>query len=704
MGWFGRRRGVRRLLVLLVPAALLLVGTAPAVPAQGVPGVTMTVRAGIAGRYRAAQPLGLVVDIESDRLVTGTLRVTTSFDAQVRELAVELAAGTRRELVFTVAAPFFDPGPDSFVATFTTDGGEQVAATPTARVAADQIVGVLGALGADAPETVVLDRTDLAVIVDRVDPDRLATPGWLGPVSVLVTEAAELDRLDPEAMVQVRDWLAGGGQLVVDDASDTVAALPAAWQPGPGGRARAGLGLVLDGRGELAAGRWSTLEPGGAGVSQEFGGQFFGFEGASQSAARDAGLRAIAITGPLLVVLGYTAVVGPLAYLVLRRRRRTDLLWVAVPALAVVVTGAVLLSGSSSRTTTRVSHVAVVETGPGDAHVYAAVGATTPGGGRVTFAVPTATMATVGGDPNAFGEVDAGRSVATGDRGGAQLVFDVPAGGYTTGRIRGPVAIDGARLTVTATADDDLIVAEVTNDTQWPLEEVALFSGRFRAVRVGELAPGESATVDVPPSTGQLDPFLPVAEDVWPGSIGFDGVPDVRSIVAYSVLSELSGTRGANASPPGIVTAVGWTRAAEVPAGSGAGRTAVVGRAPVEAERYEPAATQVDAVDIGAFGDFDDFGPQVPVIVRVTPSVMPESGDAIALSLPGATVDAEVRVGREWQALALTGAVGDPFDPRSSRTATVPVDACADGACYVRVNLRPEMISEQVPIEAVAEP
>lgn len=699
-----RLRGVRRPLLLLATAALALVAGAPAAPAQEVAGeVAMTVRAGIAGRYRAAQPLGVVVDIEADRLVTGTLRLTTTFDTQARELPVELAAGTRRQLVFSAIAPAFDPGPDAFRATFTVDGGGQAAATPAAQVAADQIVGVLGALATSAPETVVLERTDGVVTIETIDADRLAVPGWLGPVSVLVTEQADLDRLDPESMIQVLDWLGGGGQLVIDDATDTVAALPAAWQPGDDGRARAGLGLVIGSGGELAAGRWATLDPGPAPVSQEFGGGFFGFEGASQSAARDAGLRAVSITGPLVAVLGYTVVVGPLAYLVLRRRRRTDLLWITVPALAAIVTGAVLLTASSSRTTTRLSHVAVVETGPGPAHFHAAVGATTPGGGSVTFPVPAGTVGTVGGD-SFMGFVDIGRSAAVGDRGGARLVLDIPAGGYTAGRVSGPVALDGAQLTVRATADGDTIVAEVTNDTPWSLEEVAVFSGRFRAVRVGALAPGETTEVDLALSAGGPDPFRPVVEDVWPGSIGWNGRPDVRSIVAYSVFSELAATRGANASPPGVVSAVGWTRDAEVPAGSGVGRTAVVGRGTVEADAYQPAATIVDVVDVGGFDDFDDFGPRVPVIVRVTPSVLPAPGTDIVLALPGATVDASVRVGTAWQPLTIDGAAGDPFDPRSTQTVAVPPDTCAEGVCYVQVTLRPEMISNQVPIEAVTGP
>lgn len=698
-----RRRGVRRPALLLLAAVLVLpwvARDAAAAPAQDPDDITMTAVAGVSGRLQAGRPLGVVVDLASTRAISGVLRLTTSFDAQVREVPVELAAGTTRQLVLAAIAPPFDPGPGAFRLQLKTGDGVTVRADPLAQLSPDPVVGVLGSLAVGAPDTVVLDRTDAPVRLAAIDADRLSDPGWLGPLSVIVTQQGDLARLGEAARGQLLDWLNGGGQLVVDDATTEVPSLPAEWQPGASGRARAGLGAVVVGGGTLAAGGWSQLEPGIASVSADFGmsGRFQGFESASISAARDAGLRAASVTAPLLVVIGYAVLIGPVAYLLLRRRRRTDLLWVVIPVVAVAVTAAVLVTTSSNRTTTRLAHVAVVETGPEWASVHAVIGATTPGGGEVTYEVPAGAVAAVGTQTN-FGFEDVGRSSAIGDRGASRLLLDVPAGGFSSARITGPVDVGGARLTVDARAEGDTIIAEVTNDTPWSLAEVALFSGRQRAVRLGaELAPGESAEVELERAGPGFDPFLPSAERVWPGSVGWNGPPDVDGPVAYSILGDRAGILGHAGDPAGVVTAVGWTRAPEIPAGSGEGRTAVVGRAPVRADGYTPAATQVDVVHIGSPAQ----GPEIPLVVRVIPSAPPQAGSDLFLSIPGGTTAASVRAADGWRDLVLHGPVGDPFDPSSARTLAVPVDACPGGVCYVRLHTMFEAIAEQLfTIEAV---
>lgn len=689
---------VKRLLPLVVMVTAVLV-TAPSAGAQDLDRVTINAVAGLGGQYRAAQPLTVTVSLESETLVTGTLSLRSNANAEYHEVAVELPAGTRREITFSVIAPPFDPGPNPYRVEFVDSDGGRVNTSPGSRLAPRGVIAVLGALAEAAPENVTLAATGLTADVAGVRTERLSTPGLLGPASILVTESADLERLDEAALAQVLDWVVTGGQLVVDDAVDTVGVVPSEWQPGPDGRARAGRGMIIAGRGTVAAGGWDQLVAAPMNSNGDFWGGVGGFEGSSQSAARDAGLTTASVGGPLLVIVVYALVAGPVMYLLLRRRRRTGLIWLAVPALSAVVTGAIVATGSTARASTRFSHVAVVETTAGPGHHLAAVGATTPGGGVVRYEVPDGALAFVG-DEQFFGGDQIGRAVVLGSGGGSQLALDVPAGGYTAGRIRGPVAGAVGRLTVEATADGDDIGVTVTNDTDWTLEEVGVLAGRFRTEQLGSLAPGESVDATLEFVSDNRDPYRPVGEDLWPRALGWRGQPDVTGPVAYSVFAEYLTSHGFNAAPAGLVTAVGWTRDADVPAGSGDGRTGVIGRSTIDADDYQPSATQVDVVDMGGWEE-DEFGaPSVPLTMRIIPNRLPTDGGTITLALPGSVHDATVRRAGEWEPIEVTGE-GEAFDMRLGRRVAIDPADCVDGICYLRLRTTPDGLELGFPIDGV---
>jgi hypothetical protein len=597
-----RTRSARpRLLAGVLAAAVGVLAVLPgsgAAGAQegGAAGVELEASAGFAGRYLVGRRLPVTVEITADRLVRGTVEVQVDGLQGTWAVPVEVPGGSSKEVVLVV------PTPAGFavraVDVALRDGGDEVAsAQPEVEaLTEDELVGLLpGAAPADLPGPVALPGEVGTARFVRVDLEQLAVPGLLDPLGTVVAGADEVGRLDAAGRAELLAWTEQGGRLVVDSPpSATVAGLPDEWQPDGEVRRVAGLGEVRASSGRAAAGDWAAVVEATPTVSSQelaaFGWWGTG-ESLSDTLARDAGLDALDLPWLAGFVIVYILLCGPVAYLALRGRR--NLGWVVVPGLAVVFTAAAFLVGSDLRSGTTTSHGTVLEVGATSVRATTIVGAVSRTGadGEATFPAGW-TVSPL--DSSALG-IDTGGPIAvTTTPDGSQASIPLAAGDFGVARGTGPVpgigGGDDALVTIEATSQDGTVTGTVTNNSDLRLERVGVFLGRAGA-HLDAIDPGDSATFSL--QGGEFtrgDPYAPAEAQVWPSESGyaieFDPVRNAESIVNLSLLQDHLAPLGPNARPRGVVTAIGWTRDLESPAGINGpddpeGRSIVIARAPV---------------------------------------------------------------------------------------------------------------------------
>ncbi|MGH8999510.1 MAG: hypothetical protein ACRDY7_08975, partial [Acidimicrobiia bacterium] len=404
---------------------------------------------------------------------------------------------------------------------------------------------------------------------------------------------------------------------------------------------------------------------------------FFGSEQVAETVAGDAGLRLPGL-GALLGFLGvYVVIVGPLTAVVLRRRRRPELAWVVVPALAVVFTGVAYATGSGTRNETRLAHGTVVEVEAGSSAAVSYVGVSRPGSGTASLSFPEGWTVRRTGDRRPPDVVAS--------PGGPVAELPLAVGEFGLVKASGPVEVPGGGLELTAVADDgEKAHGTVRNLMPQAVEEVAVFAGRGVAF-VGRLGPGEERRWEVgPPGAnrnlgdaggGGFGPGIGWFErspgDWWPSSgddaTGRDGV------VNLALWQETRVALGPEARAPGTATAVAWTRAWRPEFGldgrtrSLPGRTAVVVRAPIGAAAgtVPPLSVRREVVrgpypnDFGGFGG-DDFGGDDSTVVRFALPDGAGAGTPLALFSSARLGSVEVWHDGAWKTLAGAGGAGAP--------------------------------------------
>lgn len=642
--WFAALVLVPVVLAGMAGAGITAVAAAPVQTESDGDGqvASLSVTAGRLGVVRAGALVPITVSVTAPRLVTGELRIRAGWARQIIEIPIEVAAGSNKQYTVAVPGPAFDPGSMSVDVSLGTESGEAEAATSVEMRPDQQVVGVLPGLVAP-DEAVVLDDTGIVLRAVALEADDLSVPGALGPLSLLAVTDADLSDLDQAALDAVLRWVATGGVLLVDAAADgSFPALPDEWQPGSRRWISAGLGEVRATGGALAGGRWNEVETAATTVNIDSGSRF-GSEALEQTLARDAGVRLPDIKALLIGMALYIVIVGPVVAIVLRRRRQ--LVWLVVPGIAVVATAAVLVLGQGTRIDRLTVFTAVVETGPHTPEVFAMVGQTSPSGGTVRLSAPSGSIVAGAVSGAGFDPFAESASVTT-DGTTSTLVRRLPTGGLGTARMLGPIGGVRGRLTVAGTAVDGAVQATVTNDTDYDLEDVAIFLGADRYQSVGSLPAGESTTVAV--DRRVQDQFAPRELGVWRDATGWDAMPSSDSVVAYSAWLESNQRWQLAQERPGLLTAVGWTRAArlDVAGGVDRGRTAIVGRADVTTDAGS-LRTDVLALDFENQIADDRVGGLLPVLtrLRLAPGV---SASGAMVEVAGGASQVEVRTAGGW--------------------------------------------------------
>ena len=255
-----------------------------------------------------------------------------------------------------------------------------------------------------------------------------------------------------------------------------------------------------------------------------------------------------------LLLLGYVVVVGPVCFLVLRRIRRRELAWVAVPCLAAVTVVLSYTTGAGIAVAPRSNEVELARLAPGGhlaqvtslGAVYLARG----GSGRVDLA---ARSPTGGQQGSTFGGLPGGAVSDLGVGAGAKLTVDEGSPGSEVLQVSGPsnslggwAAAEDATVKGSLPADfgqsGSAVHGMVTNRLGVGLEDVTLSTASGQQRQLGSLADGASVTFSFPvPSattgSGQGATVVPV---FLVGGSERNGPASTRQQAAEQGLAELA--------------------------------------------------------------------------------------------------------------------------------------------------------------------
>lgn len=688
-------------------------GAASATMAAGAVRVTFTT--GFGGRGIPGTEVPVRVRIAADRLVAGSVEVSVRQEggpvAARVSAPVEVPGGSVKEYLLVVPTPSVTPL--RVEARVSDRRGEVASQRATLQVPEDEelvglLPGVLAGTPLPGPAPLAVDAgVARFFLLDELLVAR--APQSIESLGTIGMPADGLRTLAPAARAALLQWVSAGGRLLVDlppqgggpeaSGASPVWGLPDQWQPGAGARRAAGRGEVATTGGAMAAGRWESLiEPTARGTFAE---TFLSPADLIGSAlAQDAGLVSRGqgwLTGMLLA---YVVVVGPLLYLVLRRRRREALTWVAVPVVAVLFATGSYVQGRQLRAAGD-AHASVVVSAPqpeggGAGSVPAGesapvaptavsyVGIVADRAGTTRLQLPRGWSVRLSG--NGSGSLDGAPVRIATTRSGQEVGLPLNSGQAGVVAGSGPVAdlAPGSGLVVTAAVKDGQLTGVVRNATPWRLETVAAVVGTG-ATAVGTLDPGQERawTMGGDAALPAGDPLVSVVASMVPEEPGPSGVFD-QAVGAYGLWQGVQTIVGRDLPAPGVAMAVGWTRdwrpsfvvngRTEQPPG----RSMVLGTSAVSylsgrVPALGVAREQVRGVDtLEAFGGFGGGGPSGSSVVRflLPPGAAPRP--LVVRTLTGAQVD----LWRDGAWHAFDPAAGTPVDDAS-------LPAGPDGTSFV---------------------
>jgi hypothetical protein len=285
------------------------------------------------------------VTLSSPLPVKGELRLGASYtDSSQSSSVVELPTGGERIVWLTM--PAGSTSYSSEEVTWDIPKGQDPRASFTRSIAS--IAVLPSALGSrKVPNTLsTIGRTG-TVRFAALTLDDIEQRGWiLGGFHTLATTARELTSLSPNGQQVIAAWVERGGELLVDDDS-TVPFLKT--QPKPGASAIVGAGVVSRTGNAMRTGQWeSILLPSLRWKPENYSGSYF--EPTIGVSLRDS--IKLAPVGPLLGALAlYAIVLGPLVYVMSKRKNKPMLMWAVIPAVSILTTGAVVGIGTALRRT-----------------------------------------------------------------------------------------------------------------------------------------------------------------------------------------------------------------------------------------------------------------------------------------------------------------------------------------------------------------
>lgn len=638
--------------------------------------ITLTLAPVVGGGGEQGDHVVMRVSVTADELVDGTLTVGLDSGNMVVRQPLQVPAGTTKEVVTMITLDN-----EGWVQAELSDGDE-VVAEERHRIRIEpgvERVGVLAQLAArtaERPEQLTmatdLGRAELAAVPAEVlDLGVVALDAY----DIVVGTGDDLRDLTDAQRGALLLWVHLGGRLLLDDA-DGLDLLPAAWRPTAGAPyAWAGRGEVRVVDGAASAGQWAeVIQPTGVRSERlDFGSDVM-LDPQSGLATR-AGFELPNLTPLIGGLLAYGFVVGPVVYLVLRRRRRLTFGWVLIPALAVLAAGTIVVAGDRFRSSGHATSSTFVETSPVGAIAVTNALTVSTGGGTNAMALPAGWQPL--GQDFFFGGPGLAASIETAPD-GIEHRQTLEPGQVAANGFSGPWA--SSDLSVTAAVDGRQVTGTVINATGTDLHDVAVFAGTT-AQLVGDLAAGASATWEVP-LPRDLGLFGQRAGAVWPPPFLNEDQP--AELVEWGVVGSASSRW--EAYPSGLARAVGWRETPDGPIDLGADAThvtAIAAVAPIDPGAAGPSVATIRAVVVRSpilAINANGFGGGDIVMRYLLPPGASPAGLVVKLDDAfgfGGQIDLEVWDGSTWAELAAER--GDDF------VYPLPPAAVLDGVVLVRM-------------------
>jgi hypothetical protein len=237
-------------------------------------------------------------------------------------------------------------------------------------------------------------------------------------------------------------------------------------------------------------------------------------------------------------LVGYIFVIGPLNYLVLRRRRRLEWAWLTVPATVLVFAGGLYVVGFSLRGgQSQVNQVAVVQSSEGASRGFATafVGLFSPRRTSYTLGFPSETLVS---EAQSWNDLTGDEAIVLQTDGAAEVPdVLVDVGSVRTFMAEGAVDVP-VSVQSEVRSSSGRIEGQIRNTGAQPLEEVLIVRGAtFQSL--GTLAPGTSREISLG-ATGNFP---------WGVSLSHSGMFDRQQML--SSLYENGSGRFSNSSGSG---------------------------------------------------------------------------------------------------------------------------------------------------------
>lgn len=657
-------------------------------------------------RYRPGTTTPFIVSISSDGAVSGTITILAD-GTPVANAQVDVPGGSIEDVV--IAVPTM-PWQASYSATFDSDDNEDDATVriDTSPAQGDELVGVLPTLAArDLPEQAPLS-VNLGIARYYPIDARILDLGvnGLGGYGQILGTAEDLEALEPAHLEALGRWISdNGGILLVDEEVGTVLPFESERQLSPTDVAF-GLGTIRFTDGRAGSGNFDGLvQPSASQSVDDFPWlNSMGSVPTTTQLASDAGIRVPAITGLVITLLGYTILVGPFLWLILKRRRREPALWVAIPVIALLASLGIYVAGRQLRSTTQAAHATVVADLPTGRIVSTQVLVTSPNGSREGIRLAEGWHATPSNPANqmmfeeGFG-MGGGNVVGSGIEADGELTTRLDPGGIAVLSAEGSEARpDQPSFAIDLRPDDTDLVGTITNLTSYELSNIIVTSGSA-AARLQTLGAGESKDVTLR-NPGVLriqgDAF---AESLMRGDPWTPNDGDENPGVLQDFLARKRILRNAD-----VVMAIGWTRQADGPVETTRGTPITEGRtAFVTAARLYDTTTTTPTILRGHSSSVrptDQPPANVCVDISLTWSTpVPETaepGAVVVMDVDSRAVAAlDVWNGTEWVPAGMAEADG------GRAVLVLPFEAYLDGPVYSRATFSCDVWGVRDPMPTV---
>ncbi len=648
------------------------------------------VAAGLRGWFDPGDHVVVAATVTSDDLLDGRIDVVTQTGARVTR-EVQVAGGTSK--TFLLVVPTGLDGSALDVRLYR-DGELSVRRSVPMKVAEQvELVGVLPALVTRVGE--LPEQTNLATDTGKAQLAELSLEQMaLGTAALdvfdtIAATSADLGSLQPAPRAALLGWLNRGGRLLLDDSGD-LSTLPAEWRPGAAGYSLAGRGEVRLLNGAATAGQWASIVQPSAMSSTE-NNQFFGGEQlgtVQQDLARRAGVKLPSMLPLLVPLVVYWFVVSVVLFLVLKASRRLTLAWIAIPLLAALTAGGVLVFGDQWRSAGKPSATLYVDGYPGGGDGMLSLLTFSRNGGTASATLPAgwqseSELTTMFGFAE-FSITVAPQVIPTSDA--TQVKVRLEAGQVATATLAGPTTDSGLRAV--AHVDGASVVGTVTNEGPITLTQVAVFAPGG-AQLIGSLAPGASAPFSL--RADSLPQGFSLADRVWK-SVDRPG-HDPADLAEYGIWTNASTSRVMY--PSGLVRVAGWTdeRPSEASMSGGLTSVAVV----TELARIEPGTGPLPAASVrtsSVRSPFTQFGNgTADSVYRYLLPPETQLGKRLVVSLPVGIDSIDMWNGSAW---VPTSAI--------KRLITIPPNFVQQGVVMLRIANNGQFFSDAIPVVRGATP